>query len=129
MQAMDKENEKMLHAKQRRYERLARTLTKSGLVLQGTITERTIVRDNPDAPGKQKTYGPYYQWTFKQAGKTVTVNLSAAQAKTHNRAIANHRKLQETLEEMRALAREILELKTTGVRRRKVKEDSNQGKS
>lgn len=116
-------------ARERRYVRLAAELAKTGLVLQGTITERTIQRDDPQAPGKQKSYGPYYQWTFKQHGKTVTVNLTAAQAKTYQRAIENHRKMENILEEMRTLSKEILESTTTGVKKRKELQDSNLAKS
>jgi len=76
------------------------------------------MRDDPQAPGKQKTYGPYYyQWTFKRKGKTVTVNLTASQAKTYQQAINNHRKMEKTLEEMRTLSLQILEAKTQGVRK------------
>ena len=107
---------------EKRYRRLTARLAKLGLVLQGTITRRTMVRDDPKAPGKQKTYGPYYQWTFKRMGKTVTVNLTASQAKTYQRAIDNHRKMEKILEEMRALSLEILEDKTQGGRKRKPRE-------
>jgi len=57
-----------------------------GLVLQGTITPRSIPRPDPDAPDRIKIDGPYYQWTFKQAGKTVTVNLTAAQARVYQKS-------------------------------------------
>jgi hypothetical protein len=42
----------------RRYGRLAARLGNSGLVLQGTITRRTIEREDPDAPGMQKNLRP-----------------------------------------------------------------------
>lgn len=111
--------EKMTAAKEKRYAQLAARLAKTDLVLQGTITEREIVREDPHAPGKQKTYGPYYQWTFKRKGKTVTVNLTASQAKTYTHAIDNHRKMEKILDEMRTLSNEILEVKTQGVKKRK----------
>jgi hypothetical protein len=104
---------------ERRYARLTQRLAKLGPVLQGTITQRTIVRPDPQSPGKEKSYGPYYQWTFKRSAKTVTVNLTATQTKSYQRAIDNHRKLETILEEMRDLSLEILEAKTTGVKKRK----------
>ena len=103
----------------RRYDRLAVRLGKIGLVLQGTITRRTIEREDPDAPGRQKTYGPYYQWTRKQRGKTVTVNLTASQAKVYQRAIDNHRKMEDILQKMRVLSLQICEATTKGVKKRK----------
>ena len=105
--------------KKRRYGRLAARLSKLGFVLQGTITERTLVRPDPRAPDKEKVYGPYYQWTFKRKGKTATVNLTASQAKVYQRAIDNNRKMEKIIEEMRTLSLEILEAKTKGVKKRK----------
>jgi hypothetical protein len=104
---------------ERRYARLVERLGKTGLILQGTILPRTIVQPDPKHPGKEKTLGPYYQWTFKRAAKTVTVNLSASQAKTYQKAIDNHRRMETILQEMRELSLRILEETTVGVRRRK----------
>lgn len=104
-----------------RYAQLAAQLARRGLILQGTITPRTIVRDDPQRPQHETTYGPYYQWTWKHRGKTVTVNLSASQAKAYQRAIDNHRKLQHLLQEMRQLALTILQHSTRGVTKRKRK--------
>ena len=107
---------------ERRYARLAARLAKIGPMLQGNITERTILRPDSDAPGNKKAYGPYYQWTFKRQGKTVTVNLSASQAKSYQRAIDRNRDLEDTIAEMRKLSLEILEARTKGVKKRKPKE-------
>ena len=106
-------------AARRRHARLTARLGKLGLVLQGTITPRTMVRDDPREPGRQKTYGPYYQWTYKREAKTVTVNLTAAQAKVYQRAIDEHRKLEMLLEDIRTTSLQILEATTPGVTKRK----------
>ena len=106
-------------AMKKRYARLTARVARMGPVLQGTITERTITRENPQEPGKEKVYGPYYQWTFKKDGKTTTVNLSASQAKAYQRAIDNHRKFEAISQEMRDLSLQILEATTTGVNKRK----------
>lgn len=103
----------------RRYARLAARLAKVGLLLQGTITERTIVRPDPATPGKEKAYGPYHQWTRKHHGKTITVNLTASQAKAYQRAIDNNRTMERLSREMRALSSEILDATTIGVKKRK----------
>ncbi len=103
----------------RRYERLTARLGKPGFVLQGTITKRSIIRENPADPGKEKIYGPYYQWTRKQGGKTVTVNLTASQAKIYQKAIDNHRTMEQIIKEMRALSLKICEATTDGVKKRK----------
>ena len=103
----------------RRYERLKSQLGKLEWVLQGTITKRSDTRKPAKAPGKKRTWGPYYQWTFKRHGKTVTVNLTASQTKVYQKAIENHRKLQKTLRQMRALSLQFLEATTESVKKRK----------
>lgn len=114
-------DKKSTAAMKKRYARLTAQLGKLGPILQGTISERNIVREDPQRPGKEKTYGPYYQWTWKKSGKTVTVNLSASQAKAFQKAIDNHRKLEDILKEMRDLSLRILDNETVGVRKRKSK--------
>lgn len=115
-------NDKQTEQMKKRYARLAARVAKLGPVLQGTITERTIRRKDPDQPGNERSYGPYYQWTFKRDGKTTTVNLSASQVKAYQRAIDEHRKLEAICQEMRELSLAILENTTKGVKRRKPKE-------
>jgi len=104
-----------------RYERQKSRLLTLGPVLQGTITPRTILRVNPELPDQPKKFGPYYQWTWKREGKTVTVNLTAQQNKLYQRAINNNRKLEQLIGEMRALSNQILKLSTVSVKRRKTK--------
>ena len=104
---------------ERQYARLVERLAKTALILQGTITERTIVRADLQDPQREKTYGPYYQWTFKQTGKTTTVNLAASQAKAYQKAIDNHRRMARIIQQMRELSLRILEETTAGVRRKK----------
>jgi hypothetical protein len=113
----------------RRHRDLARRLARTGLVLQGTITPRSIPRPDPAAPDRIKIYGPYYQWTFKQAGKTVTVNLTAAQARVYQKAIDDNRRMEELILEMRQLSRQICELTTEGVKKRKTNESGELGLS
>ena len=102
-----------------RYELLKQQLADTDLIMQGTILERIITRNDPNSSDGKKTYGPYYQWTFKKLGKSVTVNLSASQAVAYQKAIDNNRIVVETLNEMRKLSNIILEATTEGVRKRK----------
>jgi len=105
--------------KRRRYERLKEQLSGPGLILQGTIRPRRILRADPNMPDAEKEYGPYYQWTFKREGKTVTVNLTSEQAKAYQKAIDNHGKMEKILHRMRTLSLQILEETTKGVKKRK----------
>ena len=100
-----------------RYSALAARLKEPGLILQGTITERTIA----SAGDKKTAYGPYYQWTRKIYAKTVTVNLSKSQVKEYQAAIDNNKKLEETIKNMRDLSLKICDATTAGVKKRKYK--------
>jgi hypothetical protein len=103
---------------QQRYQRLVAQLARLELIAQGTITERVIVRPDPQTRSRKKEYGPYYQWTWKREGKTVTINLTAAQAKEFQKAIDQQRRLEKILQQMRKLSLDILVQSTVGVVRR-----------
>ena len=103
----------------KRYARLAARLARTGPIAQGTITERSITKKDSQNPEASRTIGPYYQWTFKRNAKTVTVNLSAAQVKPFQKAINNNRRIETLLTDMRELSRQLLEMTTQGVQRRK----------
>jgi hypothetical protein len=108
-----------LRTLQGKFDRLRKRLANLRPILVGTITERTILREDPNRPGEKKSFGPYYQWTFKEAGKTVTVNLSAEQVKPFQKAIDRNRLMEMTAEELRVISRQILEATTVGVVKRK----------
>jgi hypothetical protein len=93
---------------QQRYEMLKAKIAHIGLIQVGTITKRVDRRDSPTSPGGKRDYGPYYQWTFKRSGKTVTKNLTKYQAKEYGKAIANYRNLQKNIIEMRKISLKIL---------------------
>jgi len=100
-----------------RYSALATRLIEPGLILQGTITKRTI-----EPSGDKKTaYGPYYQWTRKICAKTVTVNLSQSQVKEYQAAINNNKRLEKTVKDMRDLSLKICDATTAGVKKRKLR--------
>jgi hypothetical protein len=80
-----------LRGLQQQYRRLKQELLQVGLVALGTITPRTITKRDPQDQRRKKTYGPYYQWTYKVRGKTVTVNLTKDQAIEFRKAIQNQR--------------------------------------
>jgi hypothetical protein len=100
---------------QARYRTLAASLENIDLILQGTITERSIESEDDN----EKIYGHYYQWTRKIRQKTVTVNLSQSQSKVYQQAIDNNKILEKTIREMRALSLKICEATTEGVKKRK----------
>ena len=105
----------------RRFRRLAKELGRAEWILQGTIRPRRIPARRAGT-ASVRLYGPYYQWTFKDAGKTVTVNLSAAQNRACQQAIRRQRRIETMLAQMRALSRQYLESTIQGVVRRKHKD-------
>lgn len=89
------------------YEDLKRTLLALGLARPGTLVRRFMPCGKPScrcAAGRQAWHGPYYQWTHKIRGKTVTRRLSPAQAERCTEWIANHRTLRKTVRRMEILA-------------------------
>ena len=101
-----------------KYEKWKSPLAALGLIAQGTVRPRQITRPDPADRRRKKVYGPYFQWTLKKQGRTVTVNLTRPQARAFQKAIANQRKLEKILLPMRALSLEILTLSTVGVAQR-----------
>ena len=100
----------------RRFRRLAVRLARADWILLGTIHERRIPAPSPSR--RPRTYGPYFQWTFKRQARTITVNLSAAQVRPFARAIEQQRRVEKLLEAMRDLSRQFLDATTEGVRKR-----------
>jgi len=101
---------------QARYEKYAHSLTAIGPICQGTVIERNDVRRRS---GKTKTYGPYYLWTRKLKGKTLSIAISQQQYDQLKQAIANQNRLDKILAKMRSLTQEIIFTNTPGIKKRK----------
>jgi len=104
----------------RRYTQLVDQLSRTGAVLPGTITERRIIGQASQKQVDRKKYGPYYQWTRKVNGKTITVNLSEAQVDSFQKAVDNNRKIEQILSEMKQISLQRLENDTQSVKRRRL---------
>lgn len=72
------------------YRQLQKQLAQTGWIALGSLLER-------NQPGQG---GPRYQWSRRVGPKTVTVALSAEQFQWLKAAIANQRKLWDTLMKM-----------------------------
>ena len=83
---------------QKAYQRLRRSLAQIGYISQGSIVDRSRLR--PRRSG--------YQWTRKVKGKTITVALSQSEFEALAQAIANERKLNQTIRQMEQISRRIL---------------------
>lgn len=99
-----------------RFEVECRQCHPAGYVLQGSLVRRYLRWSNA---GAKKTYGPYYLWTRKIGGRTVTKALSAQQAKLIGEALQNNRTLESQLAELRNLSEHIIFAISCGVPKRK----------
>jgi hypothetical protein len=89
---------------------IAATLGGAGFALPGTLVERRIRCGKPGcrcSTDPSALHGPYYQWTRKVNGKTVTRLLSAAQMARYRGWFENARRIRELTGELEALSLEI----------------------
>lgn len=101
---------------ERRYRQLAGELAHIGFIRNGSLTRRYTTcatagcRCHHDPP---QPHGPYYQWSAKRDGKTVTKRLNPAQAALYQEWIANDRRARTLLAEMRKIAEQAGDLLLT----------------
>lgn len=87
-----------LVALEQRYRELKERVQNLGFAVAGTVTERYTLcgkagcRCHADPPQR---HGPYYQYSRKVAGKTVSRLLTPEQAEQYRQWIANRRALDE----------------------------------
>lgn len=91
---------------EQRHRALLRQLADIGLVLRGTIGTYRTRCGSPRclcATDRVARHGPYYIWTRKASGKTVTRMLSDEQAKRLRPWTKNMRRLDRLLKELQEL--------------------------
>lgn len=95
----------------RDYQKVKTRLTEVGFTCEGSLTELYTSCGNPNCrcADPDQRHGPYWQLTWKEAGKTVTRRLSAEDAALYREWIANRRQLDALLEQMRDLSRQATE--------------------
>jgi len=107
-------DEKSLAALEAELARLKGEIASVGFVSPGSVVRRFMPCGKPgcrcqgDPP---RLHGPYWQWSHKVGGKTVTRRLTQDQARLYQQWIANRRRLGELLarmEEVSSRAAEIL---------------------
>ena len=92
-----------------RYRKRAAQLSSLGYISQGSVYAR--LKGKP---------GSKYLWTWKNAKqKTESLSLSAEQYQWVKRAIANHRKAERILADLRQMSRSVLLKTVQGPKRRK----------
>ena len=95
---------------EQRYRRLKHSVVEIGYVFPGSIVKHYVPCGKSYcrcAADPTKRHGPYYDWSKKVRGKSVTVRLTAEQAKLYSGWINNRRKLKKILTKMEAVSTQI----------------------
>lgn len=96
----------------RLFETLKRSVSEIGPIRRGSVVQRFSpcgkkgCRCHATPP---QLHGPYYQWTRKLRGKTVTVSLTEQETQLVRTWIENGRKLDKIVAEMENLSLQITE--------------------
>lgn len=96
----------------RRQAQITAELAQLGFCLPGTLTARRTRCSSPGCRCRAEPptlHGPYYSWTRKIAGKTVTRTLSPEQASRYERWFEDARQLRALTAELEVLSLEIAE--------------------
>jgi hypothetical protein len=91
-----------LDAVRREYRQVAARIADLGFIHHGTVIHRHAA--SPDARDDTPGRSPYYQWTSKHAGKTVTRTLTEDEADLYREWIANDRELRSLITQLRAIS-------------------------
>ena len=89
------------------YQALQRALSQVGYFRRGTLLKRFMPCGKPGCAcqaSPPRLHGPYYQWTRKVEGKTVTVRLTPEQADLLAGWIATGREMDRIIAEMERLS-------------------------
>ena len=105
--------EERLEDYDRRHRELAAQIAEIGIVAAGSLTRRFTrctsagCRCNADPPSP---HGPYWQWTAKLNGKTVTKRLTDREAQLYQEWIGNDRRIRALLDQIRKIDAKAAEL-------------------
>ena len=105
--------EERLAEYERRHRELAAQIAEIGIVAAGSLTRRFTrctsagCRCNADPP---KPHGPYWQWTAKVDGKTVTKRLADPEVQLYQEWIGNDRRIRSLLDQIRKVDAKAAEL-------------------
>ena len=94
------------------YGELVRSLSGFGYIFPGSVATRFMPCGKPScrcATDPSKRHGPYYEWTRKVAGKTVSARLTAEQARLYKGWIGNRRQLKKILTRMQTISVQVAE--------------------
>lgn len=94
-----------------RFSQARKELQRLDYFLKGTVLKRMMKCGRPQCACHRdpaRRHGPYFEWTYKVAGKTVNVKLSPQAAPLYQAATRQHRKLKVVLARLERLSRTAL---------------------
>jgi hypothetical protein len=98
---------------QQRHSLMAQELAKIGLVWPGTVQRRMLTCGKPQCichRDAEARHGPYFYWTSKKEGKTISRKLTRQEAEILELWINNRRKLDATVKRMMEVSERALSL-------------------
>lgn len=107
----DVPTDRVLVRYQHQYQQLKAALATLDYFCKGTVLSRTLRCGRTTCPcrhDRARRHGPYFEWTYKVAGKTVHHRLSPQTAKIYQEGAAQYRKLKSLLHRMERLSRRAL---------------------
>jgi hypothetical protein len=96
---------------QQRYVDLTRTLAQIGFVWPGTVQRQMLTCGKPQCAchkDLEARHGPYYYWTSKKNGKTISKKLSREEAEILESWIINRRTIDATVKRMMRVSEHAL---------------------
>jgi len=90
-----------------RFEELKKEILKLGFVRPGSLVRRFMPCGNPTCrcmASPPQLHGPYYQWSYKIAGKTRSTRLSEEQARLCQEWTRNHKRFKRLVRQMEQLS-------------------------
>src|SRR6202140_624900 len=100
-----------LRTSAQRFNQVRQELHQLDYFLKGTVLKRMMKCGKSNCACHRdpaQRHGPYFEWTYKAAGKTVNVKLSPQAAPLYQAATRQHRKLKAVLTRMERLSRTAL---------------------
>ena len=101
----------VLRAQAERFRHARRELLEIEYFVKGTVSKRMMKCGRPQCAchhDPSKRHGPYFEWTYKVNGKTVSVKISAEAAPLYKAASKQQRKLKAVLAKLERLSRTAL---------------------
>jgi hypothetical protein len=100
-----------------RFAELRLQLQQLSYFCKGTVLERTMKCGQAACACHRdpaKRHGPYWEWTYKQKGKTVNVKLTAAAGPIYKEASRQYRRLKTLLNQLERISHKALAAQAKG---------------